>query len=184
MPGTLFTNWAICQVINYFFAEPLLKAFNTAINETPTSANTAPHIDTIPKPPRIKNKPFTPIANAMKNVMLSSIKADVLNGNNSDSGGIAVSTGTNMFYYGRMSITHQYAESIDHFFDMFGYAVNTVDVPNINSRPEWNYVKTIGCSCWGDCPADDLTKIKEIFNNGVRFWKNPDHMGNYDYANK
>lgn len=127
---------------------------------------------------------ITPIANAMKNVMLSSIKADVLNGNNSDSGGIAVSTGTNMFYYGRMSITHQYAESIDHFFDMFGYAVNTVGVPDISGRPEWNYVKTIGCSCWGDCPADDLTKIKEIFNNGVRFWKNPDHMGNYDYANK
>lgn len=125
-----------------------------------------------------------PIASLMKNAYLASIKADVLNGNATDGGGIAVAVGQNQFYCGRMSITHQYAESIDHFFDMFGYAVNTVDVPNISSRPEWNYVKTVGCSCWGDCPADDLTKIKEIFNNGVRFWKNPDHMGNYDYANK
>ena len=126
---------------------------------------------------------LAPIANALKNSYLASIKADVLNGGG-NSGGANTAYERNTFNYGRMSITYQYAESIDHFFDMFGYAVNTVDVPNISSRPEWNYVKTIGCSCWGDCPADDLTKIKEIFNNGVRFWKNPDHMGNYDYANK
>lgn len=127
---------------------------------------------------------IAPIATALKNGYVASIKADVLNGNASDSGGIATATGTNQFYYGRMSVTAQIAECIDHFFDMFGYTVNTVGTPNISSRPEWNYVKTIGCSCWGDCPADDLTKIKEIFNSGVRFWKNPDHMGNYDFANK
>lgn len=86
-------------------------------------------------------------------------------------------------------ITPEYASIIDDYFTMFGYATKKVKVPNRNARPEWNYVKTIGCkitginSGFGGLPADDADAIENIYNNGVRFWTNPAHIGNYSYNN-
>ena len=86
-------------------------------------------------------------------------------------------------------ITPEYATIIDDYFSMFGYATNKVKIPNRNARPEWNYVKTIGCkiqginSGFGGLPADDAEQIEEIYNRGVRFWTNPAHIGNYSYNN-
>lgn len=86
-------------------------------------------------------------------------------------------------------ITPEFATIIDDFFTMYGYATNKVKVPNRNARPEWSYVKTVGCkingiaSGFGGVPADDAERIENIYNNGVRFWTNPAHIGNYSYNN-
>ena len=72
---------------------------------------------------------------------------------------------------------------IDDYFNMYGYATHKVKVPNIGSRPEWNYVKTIGCSIYGELPSDDARAIEGIFDRGIRFWKTPAHIGNYGYNN-
>lgn len=101
-----------------------------------------------------------------------------------------------MLAYGKLNfgfmkkhITPEFATIIDDYFSMFGYATKKVKVPNRNARPEWSYVKTIGCkingiaSGFGGVPADDAEKIENIYNNGVRFWTNPAHIGNYSYNN-
>ena len=82
-----------------------------------------------------------------------------------------------------MSIKKEYAEIIDKYFDMFGYKVNTVKIPNINGRANWNFVKTIECNFEGDIPQNHLQIIKQIFNNGVTLWHNPNTMYNYNNSN-
>lgn len=92
------------------------------------------------------------------------------------------------------------AERIDKYFDMYGYAVNTVKVPNIKAsgvtlRPHWNYVKTNGAvvlpasntgsgSAANSASVDELEAIKKIFDKGVRFWTTASEVGKYSsYSN-
>ena len=51
-----------------FFTFKALKAFNTAMIVTPTSANIAAHIVVIPKALKIRTIIFIPIANTMFDV--------------------------------------------------------------------------------------------------------------------
>ena len=87
------------------------------------------------------------------------------------------------FHFYKMCITKNYAMMLDSYFDMFGYAVKQHGVPNMNARPNWTFVKTIGCSVGGNIPADDASKIEDIFNRGIRFWKNHNNIGNYSLNN-
>lgn len=80
-------------------------------------------------------------------------------------------------------ITNNYASMIDDFFTMFGYAVRNTGTPNMNARPYFTYVKTVDCSIKGKLPCDDARKIENIFNTGVRFWKNHTNIGNYNLDN-
>lgn len=75
------------------------------------------------------------------------------------------------------------AQKIDNFFELYGYKTNELKVPNMDSRPHWNYVKTAWANISGNIPADDIVKLKEIFNNGITFWKNPSEVGNYTLNN-
>lgn len=85
------------------------------------------------------------------------------------------------FGFGNKHITGQYAARIDAFFDMYGYAQNIIAKPDINCRKHWTYVKTIGCTLTGEIPVDSARKIGEIFDNGIRFWKDINHVGQYSY---
>lgn len=87
------------------------------------------------------------------------------------------------FYFYHRHITAQFARIIDEYFDMYGYALHRVAVPNVQARKHWTYVKTIGCAVIGSMPADDMRKIQQIFDNGVRFWRNPSEVGNYSLDN-
>lgn len=77
---------------------------------------------------------------------------------------------------------------IDDFFDQFGYAIHEVGVPNISSRPHWNYVKlqnaVILPASGKGLPASDLKKICQIFERGVTFWKSGSEVGNYNLDNR
>lgn len=90
---------------------------------------------------------------------------------------------TKDFYFYRMSITQEYARIIDHYFDMYGYAIKAHSTPNMHTRERWTYVKTIGCSIDGNLPADDARQIENIFDAGVRFWTNHTNIGNYSLSN-
>ena len=99
------------------------------------------------------------------------------------SSNLMVQTRNKGFYFRCKSITKNYAMMIDSFFDMFGYAIRQHGTPNMNARPNWTYVKTLGCVVHGNLPADDGAKIESIFDSGVRFWKNHNNIGNYSLAN-
>lgn len=83
------------------------------------------------------------------------------------------------FYFYNKHITEEYAQKIDLYFSMYGYACNKVKVPNISARPVYNYVKTNNCCLKGNANAAVLQKIESIFNRGVTFWKNAAYFGNY-----
>lgn len=90
---------------------------------------------------------------------------------------------TKDFYFEMKCITKNYAMMIDDYFTMFGYAIKQVGTPNMNARPYFTYVKTIGCTVHGELPSDDGAKIEQIFDNGIRFWKNHANIGNYSLNN-
>ena len=67
---------------------------------------------------------------------------------------------------------------------MYGYKVNELKEPDILSRPNWNYLKTINCNFTGvDIPEKDMETIKSIFDNGVTLWHHANTMYNYDADN-
>ena len=85
------------------------------------------------------------------------------------------------YYY--MHIKEEYAQIIDKYFDLYGYQVNIVKLPNITGRANWNYVKTVNINLEGDIPEGDLQEIKNIFNNGVTIWHNPTNFLDYSVSN-
>ena len=84
----------------------------------------------------------------------------------------------------RYTIKAQFAEKIDKYFDMYGYLTNKVKIPNINNRPNWNYIKTIGANILGNLPQLDLAEIKQMFDNGVTLWHNTNTFLDYSQNNR
>ena len=84
----------------------------------------------------------------------------------------------------RYHIKAQFAQRIDHYFDMFGYATNDLKVPNINTRPYWNYIKTQGINIEGDVPETDLAELRNLFDNGVTLWHDATKYLDYSQDNR
>ena len=81
-------------------------------------------------------------------------------------------------------IRPEYVTIIDDYFNMFGYATRRVKIPNLASRPYWNYVKTIGHTVDGISVPDPFIQImNNAFNKGITIWHNPDNVGNYTLNN-
>lgn len=96
---------------------------------------------------------------------------------------VVYSAGGKDFFFLQKNITRNYAEMIDNYFDLFGYAVRQHLTPNMNARPNWTYCKTIGCIVHGNMPSSAARDIESMFDNGVRFWKNHNNIGNYSLNN-
>lgn len=84
----------------------------------------------------------------------------------------------------RYNIKSQFARKIDKYFDMYGYQTNELKVPNINNRPNWNYVKTTACNINANIPQMDLAEIKELFNSGITLWHSTTNFKNYSANNR
>lgn len=99
----------------------------------------------------------------------------------------------NKFSFFYRLVKRDFAESVDNFFTMYGYAVNKMQVPNLCARPYYTYVETIDVNVRGivptgefveaTIPTDDLKRFKDIFNNGVTMWKENTAMYDYDVDN-
>lgn len=87
------------------------------------------------------------------------------------------------FWYNKKSIREQYAERIDKYFTMFGYAQNKVGIPNIHVRQYFTYIKTSGSCVSGSIPQDDRDIIDTIFDRGIRFWTNYNYFEDYTVNN-
>lgn len=102
---------------------------------------------------------------------------------NANAGDVITSGYANKPFFYKMSIRAEYAQIIDNYFDLFGYKVNRVKVPNTAHRAQWWYTKTIDVNIDGAIPNDDMQKIKNAFNFGITFWRNPANIQNYSLAN-
>lgn len=86
----------------------------------------------------------------------------------------------------RMRICCENEEIISEIFNMTGYKVNRVEVPNLRSRTRFNYIQTMGANIIASFSQDFLIKIKSIFDNGVTVWhynKTAFNMLDYSYEN-
>lgn len=87
------------------------------------------------------------------------------------------------FFFQKMSIRKQFAERIDKYFTMFGYAHNIVETPNIHVRTRFTFIKTSGSCVSGNIPQDDREIIDTVFDRGIRFWTSYSDFENYDSPN-
>lgn len=84
-----------------------------------------------------------------------------------------------------MTIKKENAIAIDRYLSRFGYKVNEVKTPNLNSRTKFNFIKVGGLDelITGDIPASDLEKINEICRKGVTIFHDYSTFGNYTQTN-
>lgn len=84
------------------------------------------------------------------------------------------------------------AKTIDDYFTVYGYQVNTVKVPapksGLGLRPSYNYVKakniTIHNNGDKSVPFDIEETITNIFENGITFWEKDVEIGDYTVSNR
>ena len=83
----------------------------------------------------------------------------------------------------RYKICCEFEELLADTFAMTGYTVKRMKLPNLRTRARFNYVKTVGANIVGSFDQNDLTLIKQIFDNGVTFWHyNTVNFKPFDYS--
>lgn len=100
---------------------------------------------------------------------------------------LSIGEGILNFFAYNARIKPEYASIIDDYFDLYGYATHRLKIPNRDVRPVWCYVKTRGArllSLNNGIPADVDDAIRAIYDNGIRFWKNPYQIGHYELNNQ
>lgn len=125
------------------------------------------------------------VANVANTFIHAKNRPDQAKGANT--GTIDVAMRSKNFYFKLMQISADNAKAIDTFFEMYGYTMNKLGVPNRHARTHWTYTKTRGCVIVGSCPADDVKKMCAIYDNGIRFWVGDggytQYFGRYDLSN-
>ena len=125
---------------------------------------------------------ITTVSNTLTQVYQHSVAPDQTVGNIS-AGDVTWSDGKALFTIYQMCIRQEYAKIIDNFFSMYGYKVNTLKVPNITGRTNWNYVKLINPNIEAYIPQEDLQEIKRMFSNGITIWHNTSTFLDYSQSN-
>lgn len=123
----------------------------------------------------------TNLAGSLNNALINSNKGNTARGGAGGSNTLVACRQKNFYFY-YAHVRDDYAEIIDDFFSMYGYAAQVVELPKLRTRLSWNYIKTRDCKITGSVPFDDIVKIKNMFNNGVTFWHG-DYVGNYSRDN-
>ena len=120
------------------------------------------------------------------NAVLENKQHNMLSGvsqGNLNSGDVCTSTGTNTYHFYKMSVRNEFAKIIDDYFDKYGYKVNTLETPNIRTRRNWNFIKTIGFNLKGNIPQTEMEEIKAMFDSGVTVWHNANTIYDYNQNN-
>ena len=86
--------------------------------------------------------------------------------------------GSRGFLFKQHRVRNEYAKIIDDFFTRFGYKVLECKVPDVTTRANFNYLKTIECEVHGNIPNYANVGIQSIFNAGITLWHN-DNVGDY-----
>lgn len=81
------------------------------------------------------------------------------------------------------TIKPEYRERLTNYFKMFGYRVNSLEVPKLRYRESYNYIKTVNVNIVGNIPEMYLETIKGIFDRGLTIW-HIDDIGNYNLDNE
>lgn len=91
----------------------------------------------------------------------------------------------NKFIFREMRAKTEYLKIIDDYFTRFGYAIKSLELPNITGRRYWNYVE-IGANeeiGYGEVPSKYMDMINNACRRGVTIWHNHANVGNYSLNN-
>ena len=167
----VFTNWLTQNGVN------IAIGFASDVVSIATGVATAPEgggVGII--------KGVTGIANTVGQIYEHSMQPPQAEGA-TNIGSATYDWGMTAMTFKHMSIRRQFAQIADDFFDMFGYATHRVKVPNSAHRQNWWYTKTIDANIVGNVPNDYMNQIKDAYNNGITFWRNPSNFLNYGVSN-
>lgn len=92
-----------------------------------------------------------------------------------------LNTGAHGFTYYHVQASFEEMLTIDNYFSKFGYKINDYQVPNLNTRPIFNYVKCSEVNLIANMPSDYISVMKAIFAAGVTLWHDLDNMYDYDF---
>ncbi len=104
---------------------------------------------------------------------------------NTNVGDVTYASAMTNFAYYQMSCKYEYAVICDQFLSHYGYKVNEVKIPNLNSRTQFNYIKVGGMDelISGDIPASDLEEINNLFRKGITIFHDYSTFGDYTQTN-
>ena len=130
------------------------------------------------------------IASTLGSIYQHSLQPPQLEGN-INAGDVNTSIGANRYHAYRMTIKREFASLIDKYFTKVGYKVNTVKVPNMSHRQNYNFVQigaednvAIANNNNNVCPpASDLNEINNLFRRGITIWNNHTNLGDYSVSN-
>ena len=89
------------------------------------------------------------------------------------------------FKFNEMRCKTEYLQRIDEFFTMFGYKTNSLKMPNITGRKNWNYVEISSNSDigFGTVPSIYMEIINNACRRGITIWHNHSTLGDYSQDN-
>jgi hypothetical protein len=127
--------------------------------------------------------------NEMRSLMASvqdaKVQPNTSKGDTSASG-LDLARNTATFFIEQTSIKPEYMRKIDMYFQMFGYQVNSLEIPQLRTRDKWNFIKTVNAVITHIdkvIPLEDIKMLEDIFNNGVTVWHKEEYMYNYNIMN-
>jgi len=123
------------------------------------------------------------IANLIGQFRQANLLPSITGGNNS--GDVNFSANKNSVKFLHMRAKTEYLKMIDDYFTRFGYAIKSIEDPNITGRKYWNYVE-IGASeeiGYGEVPSKYMDIINNACRCGVTIWHNHANVGNYNLDN-
>ena len=77
----------------------------------------------------------------------------------------------------------EYAQRIDNYFSMYGYATNQIRKPDIFTRKYFNYLQATNISISSKVPARTKTIFASVLAKGITFWDKSATIGNYNLDN-
>lgn len=83
----------------------------------------------------------------------------------------------------RMQVQSYYAKIIDNYFTAYGYAINDIKKPELNTRTRFNFIWTQGANVLGDLPTEAKTVINRQMDAGLRIWHDPAAWMDYSVKN-
>ena len=98
---------------------------------------------------------------------------------------IVFSANKNTFTFRQLRAKTEYMRIIDDYFTRFGYKLNSLTLPNIVGRRNWNYLE-IGQSesvGYGSVPSSYMEEINNACRKGTTIWHNHENIGNYSLDN-
>lgn len=102
-----------------------------------------------------------------------------------NTGDVNYSAKNNTFNFYNYHCKPEYMKIIDDYFTRFGYKINSLTLPNIVGRKNWNYIE-IGSSesiGFGSVPTYYMEEINNACRKGITVWHNHDNIGNYSLDN-